>query len=103
MPLTLLQSIVSDLDIVSAYLSQHIPIYTYGRLMEIGLSHIFVALVVYALLLFVLFTFRVIVGSILIPSWTPFPRRGDGVVVGVVAPLAAIVAIDFLQFAGVGS
>ncbi|WP_232833885.1 hypothetical protein [Saliphagus sp. LR7] len=71
--------------------------------MEIGLSLIFVALIVYALLLPVLFVFRVFVGTILTPRWTPFPRRGDGVVVGVGALLAAIVAIDFLQFAGVGS
>ncbi len=99
----LFRTLVSELGVVSAYLSQYLPIYTYGRLMEIGLSLIFVALIVYALLLPVLFVFRVFVGTILTPRWTPFPRRGDGVVVGVGALLAAIVAIDFLQFAGVGS
>lgn len=63
-----LQSLVSELSIVSASLSQYIPLYSYMISIE--------------------------------PSWTPFPRRGDGVVVGVGALLAVIVAIDFLQFAG---
>ncbi|WP_114578505.1 hypothetical protein [Saliphagus sp. LR7] len=100
--LELLQSLVSELGIISAYLSQYMPIYSYGGVMEISLSLIFVTLIVYALLLPVLFIFRLFVGTILTPSWTPFPRRGDGVVVGVISLLAVIVMIDFLQFAGGG-
>ncbi|MFC4989613.1 hypothetical protein [Saliphagus infecundisoli] len=98
---SLLRRLVSELDIVSVYLSQYIPIYSYGGILEIGLSITAVALVIYALLLPVLFTVRMFIGTILTPRWTPFPRRGDGVVVGVIALLGLIVAIDFIQFAGI--